>query len=194
MVKKSIFAITLIGMLATVSMAQDIQMPSGQYKTDTCWPFEFIPQDICRIPIVMEVGMFVEILDCNKKKIVLKQLDCTEIGKGVGDFPCYRGCTGISVRANIDVQLSVKLYRVGDVISTTFGNPNWSAYFTNDNSATTSPTWQITGDGTTQNVTVCVIAWNSDIFKSPPGVGNSAIKVGEAAVQAVPTALPAPCL
>lgn len=48
----------------------------------------------------MEVGHFVQLKECNKRKIELKQVDCKEIGQGYDKFPCYKGSDVITVRAN----------------------------------------------------------------------------------------------
>jgi len=185
MVKKSIIAIALMSMLATVSFAQDTQVP-GQFKIDGNWPatitITYTPIEICRIPIVLEVGMFIEIEDCAKKKIVLKQVTCPS-GQ---TFPCYKGCVTIKVRANFEAQLGLKLYKVGSVIN----GSNWKAYFTNDGGATKPTTWIVTGDGNWNTVDVCVEAWDANIYAAAPG---SQVAVGEVAVTAIPTATPDHC-
>jgi len=185
MVKKSIFAIALIGMLATVSYSQDIWGATGQIKVDGMWPCEYVPLEICRIPIVMDVGMFIEIENCNKKKIVLKQVTCPP-GQG---FPCYKGCTNIKVRGNFQAQLGLILYDTSNgVISDFFGNKNWKAYFTDG--VTTATSWIIDGDGNWHAVDVCVETWDANIYKVNPGndACKTAIPIGEVAVTAVPTA------
>jgi hypothetical protein len=184
MVKKSIIAIALIGMLATVSFAQSTQAP-GQFKVDGMWPCQYVPVEICRIPIVMDIGMFIEIENCAKKKIVLKQVTCPA-GK---TFPCYSGCTEIRVRANFQAQLGLKLYPIANfVISSFFGNYNWTAYF-KDASGTYS-SYIIDGDGNWHAVEVCVDTWDANIYAAKPGndACKSAVSVGEVAVTAVPTA------
>jgi len=187
MVKKSIIAIALMGMLATVSFAQDGQV-NGQVKVDGMWPCQYIPLEVCRIPIVMDIGMFIEVIDCGKKKIVLKQVTCPA-GRS---FPCYKGCTTIGVRSNFEAQLGLKLYKVGNVISSSFFGDNWEAYF-NDTS-TTPPTkkssWIIPGNGNTTNVEVCVEAWDANIYAAPPGndACKTAVSVGQVGITAVPTA------
>jgi len=197
MVKKSIIAIALMSMLATVSFAQDTAggtqyQVSGQFKVDGDWPVEitikYVPIEICRIPIVLEVGMFIEIEDCAKKKIVLKQVTCPT-GQ---TFPCYKGCVTIKVRANFEAQLSLKLYKIGTVISGSGGTwgGNWKAYFTNDGGATKPTTWIVTGDGNWNTVDVCVEAWDANIYAATPG---TQVAVGELGILAIPTATPDVC-
>jgi len=183
MVKKSIIAIALIGMLATVSFAQDAQVP-GQFKVDGKWPVTctYTPVEICRIPVVLEVGMFIEIENCKDKKIVLKQVTCPS-GQS---FPCYKGCVTIKVRANFEAKLGLKLYKVGTIISSGFSGDNWKAYFRADSSdLTQSSSWIILGNGNYQSVDVCVEAWDANIYAGTPGTQNP---VGEVAVTAIPTA------
>lgn len=191
MVKKSIIAIALMSMLATVSFGQGyddqtgIGTAPGQFKIDGDWPVTCIytPIEICRIPIVLEVGMFIEIEDCAKKKIVLKQVSCPAGQNPNQTFPCYKGCVTIKVRANFEAQLGLKLYKVGEVIN---GN-SWKAYFTNDGGANKPTTWIIAGDGNYQSVDVCVEAWDANIYKGAPG---TQVAVGEVAVTAMPTGTP----
>jgi len=200
MVKKSIIAIALIGMLATVSFAQDSTQPAGQFKIDGKWPVTctYTPVEICKIPIVMEIGMFIEIDSCSKKKIVLKQVNCPQ-GR---NFPCYKGCTTIKVRANFEAKLGLKLYKSGTIISSSFFGDNWEAYFRADsNDATKSSSWIILGNGNYQSVDVCVEAWDANIYGAPVTTdhttfdnngnvnhtGDEAV-VGAVAVTAIPTA------
>ena len=200
MVKKSIIAIALIGMLASVSFAQDTQA-SGQFKVDGKWPVTctYTPVEICKIPIVMEIGMFIEIDSCSKKKIVMKQITC----EGNHAFPCYKGCTTIKVRCNFEAKLGLKLYKVGGIISKSGPNDNWTAYFRADSSDTTqSSSWIVAPDGNFHNVDVCVEAWDANIYGAPVTtdhttfdnngnvnhVGDEAT-VGSVAVTAIPTAV-----
>ncbi|MHC4322851.1 MAG: hypothetical protein ACYSUX_01105 [Planctomycetota bacterium] len=121
------------------------------------WPYEvsYKALTVCNIPIKMKVGMFVQVKDCKKKKIILEQVDCGDISKGDGDYPCYLGCVKFDVRANFDVKLGTKLHKVGDVVT------DWSAYY---NSGDTVP-----GDGNYHEVEVCVKAWKTAIYKAAPG-------------------------
>lgn len=189
MVKKSIIAIALLGMLATVTLAQDTQpqLP-GQLKIDGGWPKTCIwtPIEICRIKIFLKIGMFIEIKDCDKLKINMVQVNCPSGATPPQTFPCYKGCVTISVRSNFEAQLSLKLFPIGNIISQSGGKDNWKAYFRADSSDTTqSPTWIILGDGNFHNVDVCVEAWDANIFNGAPG---SNPQVGEVAITAIPTA------
>ena len=184
MVKKSIVAIALLGMLASVTFAADPfpGSPSGQIKIDGDWPKEvtvvYNPVEICRIPIKIKIGMFIEIENCSQKQIVMEQVTCPS-GQS---FPCYKGCVTIKVRANFEAQLSLKLYKIGDIIRS---GDNWKAYFTNGGPQAT--TWIVSGDGNWNTVDICVEAWDCNIYYGAPG---STTQVGEVAVLAIPTAVP----
>jgi len=188
MVKKSIIAIALMTMLATVSYGQDTYQVPGQIKVDGLWPatitIDYTPIEICRIPIWIKVGMFIEVENCGQKKIVLKQVNCP----GGQSFPCYKGCVTIKVRANFEAQLSLKLYKIGTIISGGFGGDKWKAYFTDG--VTTANTWIITGDGNFNTVDICVEAWDVNIYMASP---NTQVQAGEVAILAVPTAIPDYC-
>lgn len=186
MVKKSIIAIALMSMLATVSFGQDTWGVPGQIKVDGLWPatitIEYTPQEICRIPIWIKVGMFIEIENCSKKKIVMEQVNCPS-GQS---FPCYKGCVELKIRSNFEAQLSLKLYKIGSIIN----GDKWKAYFTDDGGATTSDTWIVSGDGNWNVVDLCVEAWDANIYGASP---NEEHQVGEVAILAIPTATPDHC-
>ncbi len=192
MVKKSIIAIALMGMLATVSYGFDGQV-NGQIKVDGLWPatitITYTPREICRIPVYIKVGMFIEIEGCGSKKIIMSQVNCPS-GQS---FPCYKGCVEISVRSNFAAILSLKLYKGGagsGIISNAWGSDNWKAYFTNDGGATKPTTWNIIGSGNQEKVNVCVEAWDANIYSASP---NSEQQVGEVAILAIPSGTPDYC-
>jgi len=190
MVKKSIIAIALMSMLATVSYGQGdpVWGIPGQIKVDGLWPatitIDYTPQEICRIPIYIKVGMFIEIENCKDKKIVMEQVNCPS-GQ---TFPCYKGCVTIRVRANFEAKLSLKLYKIGDIISGGWGGDKWKAYFTDGGAP--QNTWIVSGDGNWNEVDICVEAWDANIYNAGP---NTQEQVGEVAILAVPTATPDFC-
>jgi hypothetical protein len=185
MVKKSIIAIALMCMLSTVSFGQD-GFPSGQFKIDGLWPatidIYYTPQEICRIPVYIKVGMFIQVKDCNKKKITMEQVNCPS-GQS---FPCYKGCTTIEVRSNFEAQISLEKHDLGTGII-----DKWKAYFSSDGGATVQEsTWIIPPSGNYTAVDVCVEAWDTNIYNGTPG---TTILVGEVAILAIPTADPDYC-
>ncbi len=74
---------------------------------------KYDPVEICMFPVFMEVGHYVQFKDCNKSKIELKQVKCSEIGQANDKFPCYKGCVTIKVRANFPAILSASLNKSG---------------------------------------------------------------------------------
>jgi hypothetical protein len=106
MIKKGIFAVALLAMLAVTVNAGDLAknplkvdstsgtkdpnniqyMPGGwggEFKQTFWWPYTinicYKPLEICQIPVYMEIGMYAEMLNCSTTKIVLKQVACTSL-------------------------------------------------------------------------------------------------------------------
>jgi len=164
MIKRTLIAIAVVALLATSAHAAlDIHyLPFGDHhavKVDGSenvrWPYEYKALVVCNIPIKMHVGMYVQVQDCKKKKIVLKQVNCSDIGKGDGDYPCYLGCVEFNVRANFDVKMGASLHKDGDTIN------EWSAYYDGGD--------VVAGDGDYHGVKLCVKAWKTSIYKAAPG-------------------------
>jgi hypothetical protein len=181
MVKRTLIAIAVVALLASVAPAE-IEVhywgPIGDdegVKVDgnddnIYWPYQYIALDLCSMPVKMEIGMYVEVQDCNKKAIKLKQVDCSEISKGGGDFPCYHDCEKFKVRANFDVQLGTRLVKgSAGVID------GWSAYYKGDSI--------IPGDGADHEVEVCVKAWKAKLWV---GTVGQEVTVGELFITAKP--------
>ena len=164
MIKRTLIAIAVVALLATSAHAAlDIHyLPYGDHhavKVDGSenvrWPYEYKALVVCNIPIKMHVGMYVQVQDCKKKKIILKQVNCSDIGKGDGDYPCYLGCVEFNVRANFDVKMGASLHKDGDTIN------EWSAYYDGGD--------VVAGDGDYHGVKLCVKAWKTSIYKASPG-------------------------
>jgi hypothetical protein len=164
MIKRTLIAIALVALLVTSAQAalDTHYFPIGDHhaiKVDGSenvrWPYEYKALVVCNIPIKMKVGMFVQVKDCAKKKIVLQQVDCGDIGKGSGDYPCYLGCVDFDVRANFEVKMGQSLHKSGDVIV------DWSCFYDGGD--------VVPGDGDYHNMKVCVQAWKTAIYKAAPG-------------------------
>jgi len=181
MVKKSIIALALICMLATVSFAQDGTQYSSDnaLKIDGLWPaqvtIKYSTLEICRFKVYIKVGMFIQIENCQYKKIVLEQVNCP----GGQSFPCYKGCTQIKVRSNFEAKLTLQKYKIGNVID------QWKVYFWDGSSS--SNDYITTPDGNYHAIDVCVEAWDTNIYNAGP---NTEVLAGEIAILAVPTATP----
>ena len=162
MVKRTLIAVAVVALLATV-----VHAGSPNLKFDDGWPGHWVVDtvDICTIPVYMDVGMYVQVKDCHKREIVLKQVDCSSIGKS--DFPCYKDCDNVEIRANMDVKLGLSKSKIGSVLK------DWSAYYDGGD--------VVTGNGNYQTVKVCVTAWKTEIWKNSPGdkveVGSVTINV-----------------
>ena len=169
MVKKSLIAIALLAILATTVQAGD--SAANPRKFDDDWPWTYTALEICQIPVYMDVGYYVELIDCHKKSIVLKQVSCDSISKASKYFPCYFGCTKFKIRANFEVKLGTKLYKdtIGIIKS-------WSVALSDD---------IVPGDGSQHEIEACISAWDAEIWKNAPG---NKVKVGEVAITVKPNA------
>ncbi len=162
MLKRTLIAVAVIGLMATTAQAQLGPQPisgAGGFKIepikmDIFWPFEYKSIDLCTIPVNIEIGIMVQVKDCHKRKINLKQVDCAEIGKGGGDFPCYRDCETVEIRTNFPIKLGLKKSKVGGVLN------KWSAFIDGD-----VDTIEPTG-GDFVKIDVCVEAWQTNLFNA----------------------------
>ena len=167
MVKKSIFALAVVALLVSVVHADD---PS--IKRDGDWPWTYKAIDLCKFPVYMDVGHFVQLKECNKRELVLKQVDCESIGKGSGDFPCYDGCEEIQVKANFPAIFNGSLGKVGGILNKT------SLYWKDDKN-------QISGStGDWEKLTVCLKAWKAEIWRATSP--DSKTEVGEITITVKP--------
>jgi hypothetical protein len=164
MIKRTLIAIAVVALLATSVHAAitEYYFPGtikvdGSDKPELRWPYEicYKPLPVCNIPIVMKVGMYVQVKDCHKKKITLVQVPCADINKKASEYPCYLGCVSFDVRSNFDVKMGAVLKKEGEVIN------KWSAYYDGDD--------VVPGDGDWHPVKLCVQAWLTQIWKAAPG-------------------------
>jgi len=168
MIKRTLIAIALVALLATSVQAglsehyldfgdSAAVKVDGKETVDFRWPYtvSYKALKICTIPIKMDIGMYVQVKDCNKKKIVLTQVDCGDIGQSTSKYPCYKGCTDFDVRANFEVKLGTSLNKIGDIIK------NWKAYYDGGD--------VVPGDGADHNIKLCVEAWEAQIYKHAAG-------------------------
>jgi hypothetical protein len=182
MVKKCIFALAFAALLVTTIHAATPDpegQPGGTIKRDGDWPWTYKSIDICTMPIYIEVGHFVQIKECHKRKIELVQVDCDSIAKGNDDFPCYTDCEDIEVRANFPAIFGAKINKIHNPDEST-GNvlKETKAYWLDDKN-------QIEGStGGWEKLTVCVDAWKTEIWKAI--TANKKIKVGELVINVKP--------
>ena len=158
MVKKILFTIAVVAFLTASVQAVD----PGKYKQkfDGMWPYEYLFVPVCSIPVLMDVGYFVQLEKCDDYKIKLKQVPCGDIGKSATtDFPCYDDCEEIKIRANFeaklggDVQNKVSWFDAGDE----------DVYY---QAAEGLVPDVIPGDGNWHTRKVCVKAWDIEIWNA----------------------------
>ena len=218
MVKKSLIAIALMGMLASTSFAGDKAPLEGYWKWDNDWPVIVVDPvyevlELCQIPIFIDVGMYIELENCGKLrkgklilKIILEQISCANLdSENTDEFPCYRGCQDIKVRSNFEALLGLKLYKKDLGGGTYFiGNTGgwgardkWNAFFDDVDTVPVEvlDEWTVPGDGNWEEVKVCVEAWDVNIFLGDPESApmTEVNRVGEVAITVVPTATPDYC-
>lgn len=152
MLKKSLFVVALVAMLAVMAQAGEIkthQWPTGGY----------VPMKITEIPVTMDVGYWVRIVDQDALKIKMNQVQIHE----------YSGCTAMTVQCNFNVILSCS-------ISPALNNPVPGDY----SCSITNPTINSPG-GTTD---VCAKLLNANLGTTPGGTNN--IHVATVIINVVP--------
>jgi hypothetical protein len=186
MLKRTLIAVAVVALLSTSAMAFGPDPHTGKMdkhtgikidpiKMDIFWPFvEYKALDLCVIPVTMEIGVFVQIEECNKRKIILKQVECGDINKNPqGDWPCYKGCDTIKVRSNFDVKLGLKLAKNGPVLDKT------SVYFTDGDTVDGGAGWV--------SHEICVEAWRARLYEQEVlGKAGEQFNVGKVFVTVKP--------
>ncbi len=180
MVKKVLFTIAVVAFLT--ASVQAVDPGKNMQKFDGSWPFEYIFVPVCSIPILMDVGYFVQLEKCNDYKIKLKQVPCDTIGKSTtGDFPCYDDCEEIKIRANFDAKLG------GDVKNKVswFDAGDEDVYYLADEGLVAD---EIPGDGEWHTRKVCVKAWDIQIWEA--GEQGDEVKVADLWITVKPSHTP----
>lgn len=137
-----------IALLATTA-------PAGEIKLHI-WPTQFIPQEVTTIPVLMDVGFWMEIVNQNTK-IKLQQID----------IHTYEGCTDLQVRTNFNLTLSCSIKPTGTIAG------QYSASINNPD---------INAPGGT--ATVCAKLKNADLSGKPGGTKN--VQVATVTIKVVP--------
>ena len=112
---KNTYRVILIG-LAVLGIVYASTGPEKKSEEEKCeqtekWPksstgaekieeTQYKSIELCKFPVSMDVGHYVQLKECHKRKIELKQVDCSEISQDNAKFPCYKGSDVIEVRAN----------------------------------------------------------------------------------------------
>ncbi len=186
MVKKCLIVIAAVALLATT--VQAITFPEGYVKYDpqtdpAGWPWkktiEYDPYDICEIDVKLEIGYFVQIEDCGDiDALKLKQVVCSDIGKGGGDFPCYEGCRTFRARANFPAFFGASFDgSQGELDSDIIGS-HYSLDWDSDDDN------EIAGDGQWEDLKICMTAWKVELWLSGDTDGTK--KVGKITITVKP--------
>ena len=97
MLRKSLIIAMLLLLMPVSMQGKSVRRYSG-------FPL-YLPMDTCVIPVTMDVGMYVEILDVSSYSIKLEQIA----------FGTFEGCTDIRLKSNFDLELGCKVKPTGRV-------------------------------------------------------------------------------
>jgi len=97
MLRKSLIGVILLLVLPISMQAKIMRGSFGSLL--------YLPEEKCVFPVVMDVGMYVEILDVKDLSIKLQQVE----------FDTYEGCTEIRIKSNFDLELMCKVKPTGMV-------------------------------------------------------------------------------
>ena len=97
MLKKSLFVVAAVALLAATAQA-------GEVKTHS-WPTSYVAVEVADIPVIMDIGYWVSILDQDDLEIELQQQD----------IHTYEGCCDITVECNFNLKLSCSITSTGAV-------------------------------------------------------------------------------
>ncbi len=92
-----------VGLLAVLCASA---APAGEIKWHV-WPCAPVPQEITTIPVLMDIGYWIEIVN-QDAVIKLKQVA----------IHTYEGCTDLHVRTNTDIRLSCSIKSTGAIPGT----------------------------------------------------------------------------
>jgi hypothetical protein len=174
MVKKSIFALAVAALMISTVQAGDPVI-----KKDGDWPWSYQPIDLCKFPVYMDVGHYVQLKECNKRELILVQVPCDldkpeGLGKTEGDFPCYTGCEEIEVRANFPAIFGATLTKTGSILDQT--ELYWMDGKNSIDGSLGGEAWE--------KLTICLDAWKARIWQA--GQANAKTKVGEITINVKP--------
>jgi hypothetical protein len=181
MIKKSLIAIALVAFLATTVQAASPYIKQDWDRIYIDWPVQYKALPICTVDVVMNLGNYVQIKDCNKIKIELQQVDCEGLpdkilrgGKPSDFFPCYNACDDVEIRSNFEVKLGAKLTLMTDIIK----DYNTMVYWENPG--------DVVGPSADYIKTyLCMWAADAEIWKEIP---KRDLKIGEIEITVKPNA------
>jgi hypothetical protein len=97
MLRKSVIGILLLLLLSPSLQATSRKRIFGRLP--------YAPERICNIPVIMDVGMYVELLNIEDLSIKLQQVE----------FETYQGCAEIKIKTNIDLEILCDIKPTGVV-------------------------------------------------------------------------------
>ncbi|UCG56989.1 MAG: hypothetical protein JSU70_19255 [Phycisphaerales bacterium] len=100
MFKRSLIGVAIVSLLAVSAHAGHIRV-----KPPCWWPPTYDWMEVCEIPVMMDVGMYIEILCQQELVIKLKQVA----------FATYEGCTDIHIKSNFYAELGCTIETTGKV-------------------------------------------------------------------------------
>jgi len=104
MLKRSLIAIVAVAVLATVAQA-------GYIKTHD-WPTTYVPQELTTIPVLVDVGYYVKVMDQTKTIKMYQQ---------TGAPTNFSGSVTIQVRTNFNLTLIAAITPKGTVAADGWG-------------------------------------------------------------------------
>jgi hypothetical protein len=171
---KNTYRVILIGLavLGVVYASTGPEKKTREQEKETKKACKYEPLDLCKFPVYLDVGHYIQLKECHKQKIELKQVDCEEIGMDSSNFPCYEGSDIIEVRANFPAIFSASIDKsAGDEDLLKEVNLYWG------NGVNT-----IQGCCGWEELKLCLEVCDVDLFKTPVGT----VKVGEITIAVKP--------
>ncbi|HPC95651.1 MAG TPA: hypothetical protein PLU87_11960 [Sedimentisphaerales bacterium] len=157
MLKKSLFAVAVVALLAAMA-------PAGEIKIHN-WPTGgYIPQELTDIPVLMDIGFWCYIPDQDKLKIKLSQTAQTSSGKHN-----YEGCTNVAIQSNFNMNISASIAKNGAV--------------NGDYSCSVTPNTLSVGGGT---VSVCAKLTNAQLGTGGLVGGTKDLRVATVTLKVAP--------
>jgi len=156
MLKKSLFAVAVVALLATMAPAGSIKLAD--------WPTTYVFQEICDIPVFMDIGFYVFIPDQDKLKIKMSQTS----GQS-GEKHSYSGSCNVNIQCNFNIKLDTSRSKVG----------SWEGDF----GSSVSPNTLSAGGGT---VTVTATASNVKLTTGGFLGGQKDVRVGTVTLKVAP--------
>ena len=189
MLKKSLFVVAVLAMLVPATYARDYLNSSGTWSGDSTtltnqpavnweydgatserkaeswnWPATYTAQDICVIPVKMDVGFWIKVNGCKDLVLKLKQV---EIHKYAGTVDCTIVC-------NVNIKLSVSWSKDANV--------NLGGY---SSSASVTPS-SLAAPGGTATISLTL----SSVDLSNLAGGTNCLQVGTITLRVVPDVTP----